>query len=222
MDELLNKDLIVICGSIQQRVAQSLPISSLGNTNRRAGARGFDEHRIAKAVFQQLQNSFHMVAQFTAAHKLPCSLRDTRLICHQLGQGLVHSHSGGGHMGANIRNARKLQQTLHSAVLTILTVENREHHIDPLPDDTVTLKAQQALTPDRRNSCPAVIGMVAPLAGRQLGIIRTAIENPIALPGDTHGEDIVLFLIHIVQHRFSGPQRNIMLRASAAEQNANA
>ena len=101
-------------------------------------------------------------------------------------------------MGTNVSDAGHLQQALHCAVLAILSMEDREHHIDPLLHNTVTLKTQEALATDGRNGGSAIVGMVDPLTGGQHGIIGTAEVDPVTLPGDSHRENIVLFLIDII------------------------
>ena len=123
-------------------------------------------------------------------------------------------------MGSHIGNSRQLQQALDSAILTVFTVEHREYHVNALPHHAVTLEVQQALTPDGRNGSLPVFRAVLPLAGGQLGVVPAAIEHPVSGLGNAHGEDIVLLRIHIIENGFGAPEGNLMLRASAAEQNA--
>jgi hypothetical protein len=124
-------------------------------------------------------------------------------------------------MGAYVRNASHLQQALHGTVLTVLTVENRVDNIDPLPDNTLAFKAQQALAPDRGNGSPAILGIGFPLAGGQQGVILAGVQNPVAVPGDAHGEDIIFFMVHMVQNGLRGTQGNCVFGTSTAEQDAN-
>jgi hypothetical protein len=63
--------------------------------------------------------------------------------------------------------------------------------------------------------------MVNPGTLGQHGVVGTLKENPVALLGDAHGEDVVLFLVDVVQNGLSGAQGHLMLRADAAEENAN-
>ena len=125
-------------------------------------------------------------------------------------------------MGSHVGNTCQLQQALHSAVFTVFTVEHRKYHIDPFPDHAVTLKAQQALTPDRRNGSPAVLGVVFPFTAGEHCIILSAKEDPVAVLGNTYREHIILAMINIVQHSLGRPQGDLMLRTHAAEQNAYA
>ncbi len=125
-------------------------------------------------------------------------------------------------MRTYIGNACKLQQSLHGAILAVFTVEHREHDINMLPHHTVTLKAQQPLSTDRRDSRTAILGTVLPGAVGEHGIIPAAKEDPVTLLGDAHRENIVFFRIHVVEHRLRGTQRNLMLRTDAAKQDANA
>ena len=125
-------------------------------------------------------------------------------------------------MGAHIGNSRHLQQTLHGAVLPVFAVEDREYHIDPFPDHTVALKAQQALSPDRGDGSPAVIGMALPGTGGQQGVIIGLEKDPVALLGNANRENMILTLVNIVQDGLGGAEGNLMLRADTAKQNANA
>ena len=86
------------------------------------------------------------------------------------------------------------------------------------PDNTVTLKAQQALSPDGRNGSPAVVGMFHPFTGGQHGIILAAEKNPVTILGNTNREHIIFVVVNIVQHRFCRAKRNLMLRAHTAKQ----
>jgi hypothetical protein len=61
-----------------------------------------------------------------------------------------------------------------------------------------------------------------PGTGRKHGIILAAKVDPITILGDAYGKDIVFALVNVVQNRFCGAQRNLMLRADAAEENTNA
>ena len=98
-------------------------------------------------------------------------------------------------------------------------MKNREHHIDPLLNHIVPLKNQQSLTPNRGNSCRAVFGMILPPPLGQQGIVRAAEEEPVSLFCDSHRENVILFLVHIVQDGLRRAQGNLMLRADAAKEN---
>ena len=122
-------------------------------------------------------------------------------------------------MGSYIRDTGQLQQALHGSVLTVLSVENREHHIHRLTHHTVSFKAQKALSPNGRNSSRTIAGMLRPQAAGQLGIVVPAIKNPCAFFGNSHRKNIIFFPGHMVQHRLCGAQGNLMLRAHTAKQN---
>ena len=84
----------------------------------------------------------HMAVQLYPPGQEPIRLGDPRLAGHQLGQGFVHGHGGGSNLGPHIGNAGKLQKALNGAILSVLTVEHREDHINPFPDHAVALEAQ--------------------------------------------------------------------------------
>jgi hypothetical protein len=92
-------------------------------------------------------------------------------------------------------------------------------HIDLSGGDAVTFKAQQTLTPDGRNGSGAIVGVGVPGTGRQHGIVAAAEEDPFAFRGNAHRQNVVLFLVDIVQNRFGRTQRDLVLRADAAEEN---
>ena len=162
-----------------------------------------------------------MVFQLARPNQLPRRLGDARLICHQLGQALIHGHGRRGNVRADIGDARHLQQSLHGAVLPVLPVKHREHHVDALPHHAVALKAQKPLPPDGRNGRPAVFGAASPFTGDQLGIVLAAVEYPVPLLRDAHGEQIILAFVNVIQHRLRRAQGNLMLRAHPAEENTN-
>ena len=124
-------------------------------------------------------------------------------------------------MGTDVGDARQLQQALDGAVLAVFTMEHREHHVNTLPHHAVALKAQQALVPDRGQGHLADLGIMLPLPRRDLGKILADIQQPIALLGNAHRENIIFLGVHIVQHRFGAAQRDLVLRASAAEQDTH-
>ena len=101
-------------------------------------------------------------------------------------------------------------------------MHHREDHINTLTNHTIVLEAQQALTTDGRNGTAVVLGIVHPGTGRQFGIVLTAEDDPIAILGNTHGNDIVLAVINIIQNGLGRAKGNLMLGADAAEQNTNA
>ena len=121
-------------------------------------------------------------------------------------------------MRTNIRDTCHLKKALHSTILAILSVKHREDHIDHFPGSTILFKHKKALTADRRKRATAVIRMGLPLATGQHGVICAAKTDPIAILGDTNRDHIILFLIHIQQHRLCRPQRYIMLRTDTAKQ----
>ena len=87
---------------------------------------------------------------------------------------------------------------------------------------TVALKAQKALAPNWRNGGTAVAGMIHPFPGGEHGIVLAAEEDPLALLGDAHREDIILGLVDIVQDGFGRAEGDLMLGAHAAKEDANA
>ena len=196
-------------------------IRRLGNAHGGAGAGWLDEHGILKALFQILHNAVQTDIQIGIANQFPIRLNNIRLVSHQLGQCLIHGHSGSGNMGSHIGDAGQLQQALDGTVLAVCAVKHREHHINPFPHHTVALKVQQTLATNRRDGRPAVSGKTLPIAARKHRIIRTAKEDPIAALSDTHGENVVLLRVQAIQNILRRTQRNLMLRADAAEQNAN-
>ena len=221
VDELFHKDLLIVAAGEFQSGAQRFPVGCLGHTNGRTGTGGFYKHGISKAGLHMVQHMLHLMLQLAAANQDPCSLRNTGIVNDQLGQGLVHCHRRRGNMGAYIENTGHLQQALHSAVFTVLAVQDGENHIHQLTDHIVAFKYQQALTSDGRDGCPAVLGVFLPLAAGKCGIILSAIIDPVALLGNANRQDIVLLGIHIIQNRFCRTQGNIMFRADTAKQNAN-
>ena len=158
-----------------------------------------------------------MVFQLARPNQLPGRLGDARLICHQLGQALIHGHGRRGNVRADVGNARHLQQSLHGAVLPVLPVKHREYHVDALPHHAVALEAQKPLPPDGRNGRPAVIWAASPFAGDQLGIVLAAVENPVPFLRDAHREQIILAFVNVIQHGLRRAQGNLMLRAHPAE-----
>ena len=124
-------------------------------------------------------------------------------------------------MGANIGNPRHLQQALHSTVLSILSMEHGEHHIDSFPDNGLPLEAQNPLAANRGNGRPTVPGMGFPGSFGQHGIILAAKQDPVPLLGDAQGKDIVFALVQVVQHGFRRAQGNLMLGADSAKQDAD-
>ena len=162
-----------------------------------------------------------MVFQLADPNQLPRRLRNAGLICHQLGQALIHGNGGSGNMRADIGDACHLQQSLHGAVLAVLAVKHREHHVDALPHHAVALEAQKPLSPDGGNGRPAVFRTASPFTGDQLGIVFAAVEYPVPLLRDAHGEQIILAFVNVIQHRLRRAQRNLMLRAHPAEENTN-
>ena len=124
-------------------------------------------------------------------------------------------------MGADVGNPRHLQQTLHGPVLAVFAVEHREHHVNGGGCHGIAGKAQQALPPDGRNNCRTAVRVCDPGFGGQHGVIRAAKVKPLSISGDAHGQNMVFFLVNMVQNGFRRAQRNLVLRADAAEQNAN-
>jgi hypothetical protein len=124
-------------------------------------------------------------------------------------------------MRAYIGNARDLQQALHSTVLTVLTVEHRENHIDGPAEQAVPGKAQQAVATDGRNGHGTIISAALPGTARQLAIVLRSKEEPLSLLGDTNRKDLILLRVQIVQNRLCRPQRHGMFRTHAAEQDTN-
>ena len=204
-----------------QRLDQGLPVGGLADAHRGAGAGGLDEHGIVEAALQQLDGLLQPVLQVRAPDQLPGGLGDAGVVHDQLGQGLVHSHSGGGDVGADVGDARQLQQALHGAVLAVLTVHHREHHVDALPDNAVALEAQQALAPDGGDGAAAVVLAAQPGPGGEHGVVLALEPDPVAVLGNTHGVDVVFFLVDVVEHRLGRAQGDLMLRAHAAEENAD-
>ena len=152
---------------------------------------------------------------------MPRSLRNSRLIHDQFGQGLIHRHGGSRNTGAHIRDPRQLQQTLHSTILAILAMQYREHHINALTHNTVALKTQQTLTPNGRDGRPAIVGASFPGPVGQHRIVVAAKQDPVPLLGNPNGEYIIFFLIDVIEYRLGRAQGDLMLRAYAAKQDAN-
>ena len=124
-------------------------------------------------------------------------------------------------MRPHIGNASHLKKALHGAVLTVFAVKHRKHHIDGGCIYGIALEAQQALTPDGRNRRRAVVRVCDPGFGGQHGIVRAAEVDPLPRLGDAHGQDMVFFLVNMVQNGFRRTQGDLMLRADTAEQDAN-
>ena len=100
-------------------------------------------------------------------------------------------------MGADIGNPGKLQQPLYGAVLAVFPVQYRENHVNLLAHHRVAFKDQQALTPYRGDGRRAVVGVVLPGLPGQGVVVRAGVINPLALPGDAHGDDVIFFLVDI-------------------------
>ena len=124
-------------------------------------------------------------------------------------------------MTAYVGDAGQLQQALDGAVFAVLAVKHREYHVDPLANHVVALKGEQALAPDRGDGGGAVGRVMPPGAGRQLGIVCAAKENPVPLLGDAHRVEIIFFGVQMVQHGLRGTKRDLMLRGDAAKQDAD-
>ena len=72
----------------------------------------------------------------------------------------------------------------YGTVLAVFTMQHRKYHVDPLPDNAVAFKAQQALTAYRRQGGTAVLRAVQPGPCRQHAVIRASEQHPVAVPGD--------------------------------------
>jgi hypothetical protein len=72
-----------------------------------------------------------LVAQpVSLEHDLVVADRQTLGGEHQLHRGLVHADCRCQHAGADIRNVRELEQSLHRPVFSVRTMQHREHHIE--------------------------------------------------------------------------------------------
>ena len=125
-------------------------------------------------------------------------------------------------MGPHIGDSRHLQQTLHGTVLAVLPMKHREHHVDGMGNHPVPLETHQPLSPGRRNHRRAGPGAGTPGFGRKHGVILAGKIDPLALPGDAHGIDLIFFLIDVVQNGLGGAQGHLVLRADAAKEDAHA
>ncbi len=125
-------------------------------------------------------------------------------------------------MRPHIGDPRHLQQALHGAVLAVLPVKHREHHVDGAGGHSISLEAQKPLSPGGRDHRRASPRAGAPGLGRKLGIVLAGKVNPLTLPGNAHGIDIIFFLVNVVQNGLGGAQGHLVLRADAAEEDAHA
>ena len=77
----------------------------------------------------------------------PC-LGDSGLLQHDVGNDLIHTSGGGGHIAAHKRNARKLQKALYGSILAVFSVKGGNHAVNFFHGIAVVRIPDQQ-TPDR-------------------------------------------------------------------------
>ncbi len=126
------------------RRGQLIPCRHPADTDGRAAARGFDEHRQPEPLsilefHRVLTRSQHDVVADRQA------LGDEQL----LGELLVHARRAGQHTRADVRHPGKLEQALDGAVLAVRTVQNGEHDVDRGEHLAALAEGQQLATANR-------------------------------------------------------------------------
>ena len=147
VDALLDQHLVVVAARELDGGGELARVVNLRDADRRAEPRRLHEHRVVEGVLR-------LVA--VAERDVPRD-RDPAVSEHGLEQVLVHAQRGGGDAGADVGDARELEEALHGAVLAERAVEDREHDVDlaerrgrrGVGDDRERLDARAAEAPAR-------------------------------------------------------------------------
>ena len=124
---LLGDDPLVELERVPDRDGELTFVVRLRDADARAHVRRLDEAREAELLRGGLDERVDIVA--VAQREVR---RDREPGAHEraLHHDLVHADRGAEHTGADVRQARELEQALHRAVFAVRTVQHRQHDVD--------------------------------------------------------------------------------------------
>ncbi len=122
---------IVLCSLLHSRHELGF-VSDLRDADARAEIGGLHEPRIREGGFAFGSHRLGIVAPPLAQEHAVGRDLELPLPKQRFHGGLVHADGGAEHSRSHVGNVRELEQSLHGAVLTERSVQNREHHVERL------------------------------------------------------------------------------------------
>ena len=225
---MFDDELAVVSGGFVEGGPELLAVVGLGDADRGAEIGGLDEDGILESFFD-LGDGF--LRRF-----LPVGAEEGDVLDDgQAGLGeealhhvLVHAGGGAEDAGADVGDAGQLKQALDGAVFAEGAVKDGEDDVErsALRAGHGRHQGGNALVEKLRSGRSFRIAG-AETAGNgarvaQEELVRIGRGQPAAFPGDADGDDVEFGAVDSVEDGGGGEQRDFVLAAAAAEENADA